>query len=85
MVHRENGCISLSILSMARVMIAQWENECISLVILPMVRVHFPDASEYFTLTNHAPVWQKISRSTLNGTTQPLNIEEGGQSPTRQW
>ena len=30
----ENGCISLPVLSMARVIIAQWENECISLAVL---------------------------------------------------
>jgi len=30
----ENECISLSVLSVAPVMIAQWENECISLSVL---------------------------------------------------
>jgi len=35
----ENECISLSVLSMARVMIAEWENECISLSVLSMARV----------------------------------------------
>jgi len=35
----ENGCISLSVLSMTRVMIAQWENEGISLSVLSMTRV----------------------------------------------
>jgi len=34
-----NECISLSILSMARVMITQWDNECISLSVLPVARV----------------------------------------------
>jgi len=31
-----NPCIPLSVLSMARVMIAQWENECFSLSVLPL-------------------------------------------------
>ena len=35
----ENECISLSVLSMARVMIIQWENECISLSVLSMAQV----------------------------------------------
>jgi len=35
----ENGCISLSALSMARVIIAQWENECISLSVLFVARI----------------------------------------------
>ena len=35
----ENECISLSALSIARVMIAQWANECISLSVLSMARV----------------------------------------------
>jgi len=35
----ENECISLSVLSMARVIIAQWENERISLSVLSMARV----------------------------------------------
>jgi len=30
---------SLSVLSVARVMIAQWENECMSLSVLPVARV----------------------------------------------
>jgi len=28
------------------------------------------------------PAWQKIAQSPLNGTTQPVDIEEEGQSPT---
>jgi len=35
----ESECISLSVLSLAWVMIAQWENECISLSVLFMARV----------------------------------------------
>ena len=35
----ENECISLSVLSMARVMLAQRQNECISLSVLSMAQV----------------------------------------------
>ena len=35
----ENECISLSVLSVARVTIAQWENESISLSVLSVARV----------------------------------------------
>jgi len=35
----ENECISLSVLSVARVIIAQWENESISLSVLSAARV----------------------------------------------
>jgi len=40
--------ISLSVLSIARVMIAQGENECISLSVLSMARVQFPVVMKYF-------------------------------------
>jgi len=35
----KNECISVSVLSVAWVMIAQWENGCISLSVLSVVRV----------------------------------------------
>ena len=38
----------LSVLSVARVMIAQWENECISVCVLPVARVQFPAVTENF-------------------------------------
>jgi len=44
----ENECISLSVLSMARVMIAQWENEYISPSVLSVARVQIPAMTEYF-------------------------------------
>ena len=42
----ENECISLSVLSVARVIIAQWENECISPSVLSVALV--PAMAEYF-------------------------------------
>ena len=42
-------CISLSVLPVARVMIAQWENECISLSVLYVPQVQSPAMAEYFT------------------------------------
>ena len=44
----ENECSALSVLPVARVMIAQWENECSSLSVLPVARVQFPATAEYF-------------------------------------
>jgi len=49
--------------------------------------------SRDFTLADHTlparpePAWQKRAQSPLNGTTQPVEIEEEGQSPTtdRRW
>ena len=46
-----------------------------------------------FSLTDRTPptrpesAWQKMAQSPLNGTTQPVDSEEDGQSPTtyRQW
>jgi len=38
----------VAVLSVAPVMIAQWENECISLPVLPVARVHFQTVTEYF-------------------------------------
>jgi len=91
----ENECISLSVLPVARAMIAQWENECISLSVLSMARVQFPwwSISRDFCLADHPlparpePAWQRMTQSFLNGTTQPVDIEEEGRSPTtdRRW
>ena len=62
--------MALSVLSMARVMIAQWENKCISLSTLPVAQVQFPAVAEYFkgfsladcTLpTRPEPAWQKVA------------------------
>ena len=44
----ENECISLSVLSMARVMMAQRNNEGISLYVRLFTRVKLPAAAEYF-------------------------------------
>ena len=41
-----------------------------------------------FSLADHSPPthpepgWHKMAQSPLNGTTQPVDIEEEGQSPT---
>ena len=87
-------CISLSVLPVARVMIAQWENECISLSVLFVVRGQFPAMAKYFkgyfpvdhTLpTPSGPAWQKMAQSPLNGTTQLADSEEEGRSPTMDW
>jgi len=43
----ENNCISLSVLSVAQVMITQRENECISLSVLSVARVQFPAVAEF--------------------------------------
>jgi len=45
--------------------------------------------SRDFSLTDHTlptrlqPAWQKMAQSPLNGTTQPVEIEEEGWSPTK--
>jgi len=53
--------------------------------------VQFPAMAEYFkgfSLADHTlparpePAWQKMAQSSLNGTTQPVDIEEEGQSLT---
>jgi len=54
-------------------MIAQWENECISLSALPVVQVQFPD---HTLPTCPGPACQKEAQTPLNGTTQPVDIEE---------
>jgi len=87
----EDKYISLSVLPVVRVMIAQLENKYISLSVLPVARVQFQIVSEYFkgfSLADHTlptrlvPAWQKMALSPLNGTTQPVDIEEEGWSPT---
>jgi len=69
-------------------MIAQWDS---SLSVLPVTRVQFPAMVEYFkrffladhTLPTRAePAWQKMAQSPLNDTTQPVDSEEEGRSPT---
>jgi len=54
--------------------------------------VHSPAMPEYckeFSLADHTltarpdePAWQKMAQSLLNGTTQPVDIEEEGLSST---
>jgi len=70
------------------VMIAQWDS---SLSILPVARVQFPATAEYFkgfSLADHTlptrpePAWQKMAQFPLNDTTQPVDSEEEGRSPT---
>jgi len=50
-------------------------------------RVYFPAMAEFFKgfsladqilLTHPYPRWQKMAQSPLNGTTQPVDIEEEG-------
>ena len=72
----ENECISLSVLSVARVQ-------------FPTVAGYF---KRFFLADNPMPtcpepVWQKTTQSPLNDTTQPVDIKEEGQSSTmdRQW
>jgi len=89
----ENECISLSVLPVALVMIAQWNS---SLSVLAVARVQFPAMVEYFkafSLADHTlptrpePAWQKMAQFPLNGATQPVDSEEEGRSLTmdRQW
>ena len=74
-----------------RVMIAQWENECISLSVLPVAGLNvrpWRSISRDFFPADHTlpprpdpstrpePAWQRMTQSTLNGITQPVNIEE---------
>jgi len=67
------------------VMIAQWNS---SLSVLPVAQVQSPprrSISRDFSLTDHTlstSQWQKLAQSPLNGTTQPVDSEEEGQSPT---
>jgi len=72
-------------------MIAWWDNEYILLSVLSMARGHFPTVEEYFkgfSLAYHTlptrlePAWQNMIQSPLNGTTQPVDVEEEGQRPT---
>jgi len=83
----------------ARVMIAQWENEWISLSarlssqwpgfnFRPMRGIsRYSSRADHTLPTRPEPGWQKMARSRLNGTTQPVDIKEEGQSSTmdRQW
>jgi len=50
MIAQREKCISPSVLSVARVMIAQWDNECarISLSVLPVAWAEFLAMAEYF-------------------------------------
>jgi len=72
-------------------MIAQWENEHISLLssLWPGFNSRpWRSISRDFFLADHTlptrpePAWHKMAQSPLNGTTQPVNIEEEGRSPT---
>ena len=65
----------LTVPSVARVTIAQWENECISLSVLSMARGQFSPVAEHFegfSLADHTlptrpeSVWQKMAQSLLN-------------------
>ena len=87
----ENKCISLSVLSVTQVMVAQWENECSSLLVLPVDRVQFSAMAEYFkgffSGWSHSanPSWASVAKNwqhPLNGTTESVDIEEEGRSPT---
>ena len=76
--------------SLCSVMIAQWNS---SLSVLPVARVQFLSIPRNFFLADHTlptrpePAWQKMAQSPLNDTTQPLDSEEEGRSPTtdRRW
>jgi len=78
-------------------MIAQWDS---SLSVLPVASMGCgfnsqprQSISRDFSLadrtlpTHPEPAWQKIAQSPLNDTTQPVDSEEEGRSPTtdRRW
>ena len=69
-------------------MIAQWNS---SLSVLPVAWAQTqprPSSSRDFSLADHTlltrpePAWYKMAQSPLNDTTQPVDSEEEGQSPT---
>jgi len=70
------------------VMIAQWDS---SLSLRSVARVQFPATAEIlrdFSLTDHTlPALSQCGGKWLNGTTQPVDIEEEGRRPTtdRRW
>jgi len=72
-------------------MIAQWENKCISVCPpcgLGSIPGHGGGCIKDLFLTDHIlpartdPARQKMAQSPLNCTTKPVEIEEGGRSPT---
>jgi len=80
---------SRSVLLVGRVTIAEWNS---SRSVLPVARVQFPTMADFSladrTLpTRPEPVWQKMAQSPLNDTTQPVDSEEEGRTPTtgRRW
>jgi len=74
-------------------MIAQWDS---SLSVLPVAGFNsepWQSILRDFSLAVHTlpthpePAWQKMAQSPLNDTTQPVDSEEEGRSPTtdRRW
>jgi len=72
-------------------MMAQWENKCISQSVLPMAWFNsqpWRSISREISLADHTlpthpeSAWQKRAQSPLDGTTQPVDIEEKGRNPT---
>jgi len=85
--------VPLTVTVLESVIIAQWDS---SLSVLPVARVNSQprrSISRDFSLADHTlptrpePAWQKIAQSPLNDTTQPVDSEEEGRSPTtdRRW
>jgi len=84
----ENECITLPVLSMAQVMIAQWEKNVSHCPLhgsgsIPGHGRVFQGISlaDHTLPTRPQPALQKMAQS-HNSTTQPVDIEEEGQSPT---
>jgi len=68
-------------------LIAQWDYVCVPLSGLCMARGSIPGCGRVFqgilSRTDHTlPTPPEPAQSPLNGTTQPVDIEEEGQSPT---
>jgi len=80
----ESWLLAISSFHVLPAMIAQWDS---SLSVLSVARVQFPATAEYFKGTRHELAWQKMAQSPLNDTTQPVDSEEEGRSPTtdRRW